>query len=64
MAANKNIGCMKGEGTIDYSTITRWFKKFCLGCKNLNNQPRSGRPKTVDAEAVPEAIKGNSERIR
>ena len=35
MKAAKNI-CAKDEGAVDHSTVTRWFKKFCLGCKNLN----------------------------
>ena len=34
----KNICCAKGNGTVDHNTITRWFKKFCLACKNLDNQ--------------------------
>ena len=42
--ATKKI-CVKGEGAIDFSRATRWFKKICSGCKNLN-QERSGRPKT------------------
>ena len=32
----KNICYIKGEGAIDHSTVTRWFKKFFLGCKNHN----------------------------
>ena len=52
----KNICCAKGEGTVDHTTITRWFKKFCSGCKNLDDQTRSGRPKTVDSEAMLQAI--------
>ena len=43
----KNICCVKGEGAGDHSRVTRWFKKFCLGCRNLINQVRSGRPKTM-----------------
>ena len=33
----KNI-CVKSEGTVDPRTVTSLFKKFCLGCKNLDNQ--------------------------
>ena len=29
----KNIYCVKTEGA-----VTRWFKKFCLDCKNLDDQ--------------------------
>ena len=24
----KNICCLKSEGAVDYSTVTRWFKIF------------------------------------
>ena len=40
------------EGTVDHSIVTRWFKKFRLGRKNLDNQTRPGRPKTVDSKTV------------
>ena len=57
--ATKNICCTKDERAVDHSIITRWFKKFCLGCKNLNNQAMSGGPKTVDSEAVWQTIVSN-----
>ena len=50
--AIKNICCMKEEDAIDLSTVTRWSKKFCSGCKKLNDQARSGRHKPADFEAV------------
>ena len=28
------------------TTVTRRFKKFCLGCKNCDDQARSDKPKT------------------
>ena len=55
----KNICCKKSESTVDYSTVTKWFKKFCSHCKNLNNQAKLGEPKTVDFEAVLQAIEAN-----
>ena len=33
----KSICCMKGKGVIDHGIVTRWFKKFRSGCKNLEN---------------------------
>ena len=45
MKATKNISCAKSEGTIDNNTVTRWFKKFCSGYKNLDDQAWSDRPK-------------------
>ena len=51
----KDIYCVKGEITVDHRTVTRSFKKFCLGWKNLDNQARSDRPKAMDSEAVLQA---------
>ena len=51
MDATKNIGCMKGKGAADHSTVTRWFKK-------LDHQVRLSRPKIVDSESVLQAIEG------
>ena len=45
--ATKNICSEKGKGTVDCSTMSRWLKKFLLGCKNA-----LGRPKTVDSKIV------------
>ena len=47
----KNICCVKNEGTFDHNTIISWVKKFHSGCYNLDDQARSGRPKTVDSLA-------------
>ena len=58
--ATENICCAKGEGAVDRSSVTRSFKMFCLGCKNLDNQVRRVRSKTVDSEAVLPAIDSNS----
>ena len=43
------------KGAIDQNTATRWVKKFHSGCKNLNNQAMSGRPKIVDSKAMLQA---------
>ena len=59
IAATKNICCDKREGTVDHSTVTRWFKKYCLGCKNLDNQARLVRPQTMDSKAVLLAVEAN-----
>ena len=52
MEATKNIHRVKGEGTLDHSTGTRWFEKFCLRWKNFKDQPRSGKPKSVESKAI------------
>ena len=46
----------KDERAVDHSTVTRLYEKFCLHWKNLENQVRSGKPKTVDSEAVLQEI--------
>ena len=33
----KKIGFVKGEGTIDYNIVIRWFKKFQTVCKNFDD---------------------------
>lgn len=40
MEATKLIHCVKGEGAVDPNSGTRWFRKFCWGCKNLDDQAR------------------------
>ena len=48
----KTICWVKGKGTVDHSTVTRWFKKFCSDYKNLNNQERSGRLKSMALDTL------------
>ena len=57
--ATKNICCIKDEDTVDYSTVIRWFKLFCSGSKNLDNQARSCRPKSMDFKAVLQVLVAN-----
>ena len=52
MEATESIFCAESKCAVDHRTGAIWLKKFYLGCKNLNNQARSGRCKTVDSEAV------------
>ena len=39
--ATKINCCVKDGGAVDHSTVTIWFKKFCLCYKNLNYQAMS-----------------------
>ena len=57
--ATKNICFEKGEGALDQSTATRWFKIFHSACKNFDDRARSGRLKTVDYEAELKVIGAN-----
>ena len=52
--ATKNICCAKGEN--NHNTLTRWFKKFCSGCNNLDKQAKTGRPKIKESKTVLQAI--------
>ena len=54
----KNI-CVKGKGTVDYSTVTRCVKKFCSGYKNFDNMRKSDRPNSMDSEAMLQTIEAN-----
>ena len=56
----QNIYSVEGEATVDHNTVSRCFKKFCLGYKNLDDQARSGRPKTIDSKIVLQTIEANS----
>ena len=55
----KTLYCVKVESTVNYSTVTKYFKRFCLGGKNLDDQARSCRPKIVDSEVMLQAIEAN-----
>ena len=50
---------MKDEHAVNPITVTKLFKKMQSGSKNLDNQARSGRPKTVNSEAVLQTIEAN-----
>ena len=41
--ASKDVFCEKGEVLVDHRTVTKGLKKFCLGCKILNDQAKAGR---------------------
>ena len=51
--------CVKGKDAVDHSILTRWFKKFRSGCKNLDDQINFHSVKVVDSEAVFQAIEAN-----
>ena len=50
--AAENICCVNSKAIVHHNTVTKWFKKFWLGCKTLDNQARSGRPKTLDLDII------------
>ena len=62
--ATKDICYTKDEDRVDQSTVSRWFKKFCTDCMKLNDQARSGRPKTLDFKAIEVNLASHTQRLR
>ena len=58
MEATKNIHCAKGDGRVYQITVTRCYKKFTSGRKNIDEHERSVWPKRVDYEDILQAIEG------
>ena len=56
----ENICCAEGEVAVDFSKVTKRLKKYRSDCNNHDDKPRSGRPKTVDFEAVLQEIKATT----
>jgi hypothetical protein len=54
--AAQNVNRAKGAKTVHQATAYRWFAKFRVNNIDLNDQPRSGRPREIDREAVIETI--------
>ena len=57
--AIKTLCCAKGESKVDNSTVVRWLEKFGKNGNNLNDQAKSGKPKTMDSKAVHQTIEAN-----
>ena len=55
-----NINRAKGQQVMSRATAFRWFSKFRDENTDLNDQPRSGRPREIDHDAVIEAIEEDS----
>ena len=49
----------KGENKKYHNTVTRSFKKFCLSCKNLDDQARLGRSENCGFKEVLQIIETN-----
>lgn len=55
-SAMKNMNRAKGRQVVSRTTAFDWFAKFRADNTNLSDQPRTGRPREVDREAVIDAI--------
>ncbi|KAI6215390.1 hypothetical protein M3Y94_00380100 [Aphelenchoides besseyi] len=54
-----NINAVHGTRTTSERTAQRWFVKFDNGIDNLEDQPRQGRPSTVDRLAILNSVVAN-----
>ena len=54
-----NINNASGPETDNQCTVQWWFKKFCLGDKNLEDEENSGRPLEVDNNQLKAIIKAH-----
>ena len=54
--AARRINTAWGAETVSEATAVRWFAKFNDGEESFEDQPRAGRPREVDREAVLTAI--------
>lgn len=57
--AAKKICEVEGDNSVSIRTVQKWFEKFNKGDMGLNDYPRSGRPTTVDSEAILKAVEMN-----
>ena len=58
-AATKKICEVEGDNVISERVARNWFKKFDNGDIDLEDKTRSGRPSTVNSEAISKAIEAN-----
>ena len=54
--AHRNICQTEGENVLCYATVKNWYKKFASGQEDLADQPRSGRPTTVNHDALRQVV--------
>jgi histone-lysine N-methyltransferase SETMAR len=57
--AHQNINSAKGPGIVSYATVKRWFNNFKNEVNELAEKPRSGRPPTIDGDAVLAAVEAD-----
>jgi transposase len=55
--AAQNINDVYGQGSTSEQTCQTWFKRFCSGEINLEDQPRSGRPSELEDDLLIDLLK-------
>ena len=56
--ATKNINEVYGD-KVSVRVCQQWFKKFRAGNFNIEDEPRSGRPKNLDDDVLQTDIEAN-----
>ncbi|KFD63194.1 hypothetical protein M514_24669 [Trichuris suis] len=57
--AVRNINAAFGPGSVSKSTAGYWFRKFASGCESLEDSPRTGRPSSIDNQALKELVESD-----
>ena len=60
-AVTRNIASVFGEGRVTDRIVDRWFTRFNAGEMGFEDEDRSGRPSTIDEDALLHCIKENPE---
>lgn len=55
-ATTTKINQTMGPNTVHYSTVTRWFNRFKDGNTNFEDELHTGRPTTIDIDALKAAV--------
>ncbi|OWR48199.1 SETMAR protein [Danaus plexippus plexippus] len=58
--AGRKICTALRKGAVAERTSQKWFKKFVSGNESLDDEPRSGRPSTINNEDIKLAIEQDS----
>ncbi|KFD48898.1 hypothetical protein M513_10261 [Trichuris suis] len=57
--AVRNINAAFGPGSVSKSTAGYWFRRFASGCESLEDSPRTGRPSSIDNQALKELVESD-----
>ena len=57
--ATRKICDVEGEDVVSTRVAQRWFEKFNSGQNDLQDQPRSGRPLTMDSAMICKSVDSN-----
>lgn len=56
----RKINEVWGQGSVNQSTVRRWYKKFSDGCVTLEDAERIGRPSKLDDKDLKDLVKRNT----